>query len=189
MVVHVNQIEEEGLTINEPLGAELLAGALVSDGKDTGFRARDGFLLNARFQKVSGAVLLSAQFRPRLLGSCARCLTDVTVDLPVTFTLNLIPERVATPDEFAGEDDEHSARAGSFNLEEADEEIFDGHTIDLDPILCEQVLLALPMHVVCRDDCKGLCSLCGQNLNEGCCSCDRKIPDPRWNALKHIKIN
>ena len=53
----------------------------------------------------------------------------------------------------------------------------------------EQVLLALPMHAACGEDCKGLCGTCGQNLNEGQCGCATSQVDPRLAALKNIKLN
>jgi uncharacterized protein len=56
--------------------------------------------------------------------------------------------------------------------------------IDLDPVVREQLLLALPGYPVCREDCKGLCTVCGVNLNERDCGCDRHVPDPRWAALE-----
>ena len=60
--------------------------------------------------------------------------------------------------------------------------------VDLDPILREQVLLSLPEYPVCQEGCKGLCSVCGKNLNEGECGCDRKVPDPRWAGLAKVKL-
>ena len=52
----------------------------------------------------------------------------------------------------------------------------------------EQILLALPAYPVCGEGCKGLCPVCGANLNERECGCDRKVPDPRWAGLKDIKL-
>jgi uncharacterized protein len=74
-------------------------------------------------------------------------------------------------------------------LEDADEEWFDGKRIDLDPILREQVLLALPMSLLCAESCRGLCPVCGENLNLKDCRCERKVADPRWMALKDIKLS
>jgi len=53
----------------------------------------------------------------------------------------------------------------------------------------EQVLLAIPMSAVCREDCAGLCAQCGQNLNEKKCGCETKVIDPRLAPLKNIKLN
>jgi len=123
---------------------------------------------------------------------CKRCLVDVALDLPVSFTLNLVPESLVRSDEPEDEEPEDRGQgemAGSFGLEDADEEVFDGKTIDLDPIVREQVLLALPMNAVCREDCKGLCAQCGQNLNEKQCGCEQKVIDPRLAPLMNIKLN
>ena len=70
----------------------------------------------------------------------------------------------------------------------ADEEQFDGRQIDLGAIAREQILLAMPMDVVCKEDCRGLCSVCGQDLNAKECGCQRKVTDPRWAALQDIKL-
>jgi len=54
-------------------------------------------------------------------------------------------------------------------------------------VLREQVLLAVPLKAICRQDCKGLCSQCGANLNAAQCSCAEPVEDPRWAALKEIR--
>jgi uncharacterized protein len=57
----------------------------------------------------------------------------------------------------------------------------------LEDVLREQVLLAVPLKAICREDCKGLCPQCGKNLNLETCSCDNAITDPRWGALKDLR--
>ena len=78
--------------------------------------------------------------------------------------------------------------AGSFDPRQAEEEVYSGKVIDLDPLVREQLVLSLPAYPVCREDCKGLCPVCGANLNERECGCDRHVPDPRWAGLKSIKL-
>jgi uncharacterized protein len=51
----------------------------------------------------------------------------------------------------------------------------------------EQVLLAVPLKVICREDCKGLCPHCGANQNLERCSCSEPLEYPRWTALKDIR--
>jgi uncharacterized protein len=70
---------------------------------------------------------------------------------------------------------------------EAEIGYYQGDGLLLEDVLREQVLLALPLKVTCREDCKGLCVHCGQNLNEGQCSCSNAIEDPRWTALREIR--
>lgn len=189
--IPIEQIPEEGLEVDEPIGMELLAEALADEDQETGFHATAPSRLKAQLSKVSGGVLLEGKMTVQVAASCKRCLVEARRTLPVSFTLNLVPrDRVPGADELeAGEDKGKGERAGSFDLEDADEEVFDGKTIDLDPIVREQVLLALPMDVVCKDDCKGLCPMCGQNLNEKQCGCESTYVDPRFAALKDIKLN
>ncbi|WP_224370774.1 YceD family protein [Hyalangium versicolor] len=193
MVVKIEQIQETGLKLDEPIGLELLQEVLGGAGRDTGFRATRPSTLHASLRKVSGGVLVQGNFTAHVAAPCKRCLVDVTLDLPVSFTLNLVPESLVRGDDLGDKDEkddrEQGETAGSFELEDADEEVFDGKTIDLDPIVREQVLLALPMNAVCREDCKGLCAQCGQNLNEKQCGCEQKVIDPRLAPLANIKLN
>lgn len=193
MVVKIEQIQETGLKLDEPIGLELLQEVLGEAGHDTGFRATQPSTLHASLRKVSGGVLVQGNFTAHVAAPCKRCLVDVKVDLPVSFTLNMVPESLVRGDDLGDEDDKddrnQAETGGSFELKDTDEEVFDGKTIDLDPIVREQVLLALPMNAVCREDCKGLCAQCGQNLNEKQCGCEQKVIDPRLSPLMNIKLN
>ena len=57
--------------------------------------------------------------------------------------------------------------------------------LDLDALIAEDVYLAMPSRFLCKEDCKGLCSICGADLNVTTCSCGRQT-DPRWDALKNL---
>jgi uncharacterized protein len=70
---------------------------------------------------------------------------------------------------------------------EAEIGYYQGEGILLEDVLHEQLLLALPLKVTCREDCKGLCVHCGKNLNEEQCGCTTVIEDPRWTALREIR--
>jgi uncharacterized protein len=188
MVVTVDQIREGGLSLDETLSESFLTHALA-EVKDTGFRPEGPALLHVKLQKTGSGVLLRGSTEVTVHTPCRRCLADVHLGVPVSFTLNLVSQAALAGDDEDRGDDEQSERGGSFELERADEELFDGKTIDLDPLVREQVLLALPMHAVCREDCKGLCGSCGQNLNEGQCGCATTQVDPRLAALKNIKLN
>jgi uncharacterized protein len=70
-----------------------------------------------------------------------------------------------------------------------DEQVFPidaDNQLDLRPVLQELTILSVPMHVVCRPDCAGLCPVCGQNFNEGTCNCETDEIDPRLVALKAL---
>lgn len=60
--------------------------------------------------------------------------------------------------------------------------------IDLTPDLREAILLALPINVLCAEDCKGLCAQCGANLNEGACACRREKAAGAWSALDQLNF-
>lgn len=189
MVVTVDQIREGGLSLDETLSESFLTHALA-EVKDTGFRPDGPAPLHVKLQKTASGVLLRGSTEVAVHTPCRRCLADVHLTVPVTFTLNLVSRAaLAAAQDEDERDDEDAEHAGSFDLEQVDEELFDGKTIELDPLVREQVLLALPMHAVCREDCKGLCGTCGKNLNEGECGCVRSQVDPRLAALKNIKLN
>ena len=190
MVVSVDQIREGGLSLDEPLSEAFLTHALA-DVKDTGFRPIAPATLHVKLRKTASGVVVQGSTEVAVHTACRRCLDDVPLQIPISFTLNLVPARSLRGDdeEDADGDDEQSERAGSFELTRADEEVFDGKTIDLDPLVREQVLLALPMHALCSEDCKGLCGRCGQNLNEARCACETDPVDPRLAGLKNIKLN
>jgi len=190
LFIKIEQILDKGLELNEPIGMELLGRALSDEDGETGFHAVEPSRLKARLSKVSAGVLVEGSMPVKVGASCKRCLIEVQQTVPVKFTLNLVPRSQVAGDEGDGEDDRGKGeRGGSFDLDDADEELFDGKTIDLDPIVREQVLLALPMNVVCSEDCRGLCVKCGQNLNEAKCACDTTVIDPRLAALKNIKLS
>ena len=107
--------------------------------------------------------------------SCARCLDPVTHKVNWAFDLLYRPLGV-------------DRRAEEVAISEADTEIgyYVGDGLLLEDVLREQVLLATPVKLVCRDDCKGLCPQCGTNLNVETCNCQQP-GDPRWAALSELR--
>lgn len=190
MLVKIEEIRDAGLEVTEKLSLEQLVPAL----EGSGFKATEPVAAAVNLRKVSGGVLLSGRFTAHVEAPCKRCLAEARLDLPMTFTLNLVPAALARGEDVLSEDEveekeKHQGETGgSFSINDADEEVFDGKVIDLEPLVREQVLLALPMNALCREDCRGLCSQCGQNLNEKQCACESKFVDPRFAALKNIKL-
>jgi len=75
------------------------------------------------------------------------------------------------------------------NDEDNDEFILaENMQLDIQQLTMEDVLLSLPMIVLCKEDCKGMCSRCGKNLNEGACDCKKEV-DPRWEGLLQLLDN
>jgi len=108
--------------------------------------------------------------------SCARCLDPVTHSVDWAFDLLYRPLGV-------------DRRAEEVSITEADTEIgyYEGDGLLLEDVLREQVLLATPLKLVCREDCKGLCPQCGIDRNTASCTCEKPI-DPRLAALKGLKL-
>ncbi|MBR5524560.1 MAG: DUF177 domain-containing protein [Clostridia bacterium] len=114
----------------------------------------------------AGVVQLSARAQLVYDGQCDRCLTPFArpYDIPLEHTL------VATL-----EDEEND-----------DYILLENYQLDLTDLVMTDVLLELPYKSLCREDCRGLCPLCGTNLNEGLCGCNRKSVDPRLAVLGQL---
>jgi uncharacterized protein len=105
---------------------------------------------------------------------CARCLKEVR--LPLEAELIVLADR-------RGADAPRDERA----LEEEGEVLYhEGLEIDLGPSLREALILEVPQVVLCRPDCRGLCPRCGQDWNQGECSCSFRDSDPRWTVLREL---
>jgi len=116
------------------------------------------------------------EFSARLELSCARCLDPIICDLDKVFDLLYRPQGAD-----AGRDELTVTQA------EADIGYYVGEGLHLEDVLREQVLLAVPLKAVCRDDCRGLCPHCGRNLNLESCDCAEADADPRWAGLEQLK--
>lgn len=121
-------------------------------------------------------IRLNGTLSTRVESACARCLEPVVQDVAHKFDLLYRPL---------------GADAGreelSVTAAEAEVSYYQGEGLRLEDVLQEQVLLALPLKAICRDDCQGLCPHCGQNLNLQQCGCAEPLEDPRWSALKDIR--
>lgn len=109
---------------------------------------------------------------------CTRCLLPIEKELKIPFNVSFV-----TPENYTEE------KEAEINENDLQVSIFEGDKINLTEIVREQILLNLPLQVFCKDDCKGLCPKCGINQNLQNCNCDEKDVDPRWSALKNLKVS
>ena len=101
---------------------------------------------------------------------CARCLEPVEYSCDLEFDQEL--------DMNVSDED---------RVKDLDEQSYlCGYHLDADMLVCGELALQLPMRVLCREDCKGLCSRCGVNLNHTTCDCDQQSLDPRMAAIQDI---
>ena len=68
------------------------------------------------------------------------------------------------------------------DLDEEDSSYIEDKYLDLDILIFDEVVPKLPSRVLCKEDCKGLCPVCGTNLNEKECGCDRTVADPSYGS-------
>ena len=78
----------------------------------------------------------------------------------------------------------------SDKADELDENNYiDGYHLDVDRLLYNEILVGWPMRVLCSESCNGICNVCGQNLNEGACSCEDTRLDPRMSVIRDVFKN
>jgi len=104
---------------------------------------------------------------------CDRCLEPARCPIDSDFELFYRPVADGYGEEVAL--DEGEAQMG----------FYEGDGIELNDVLREHVLLALPMQRVCSEACRGICPVCGQNRNQKMCACQTESLDDRWEALKN----
>jgi DUF177 domain-containing protein len=187
MRVNIDEIKEHGLERSWDLPREQVDGFVSGDR--AGYRARGPAHVDAKLERFERRVRVGGRARAPLTVPCGRCLSPVSVDLPVDFDLTLVPADAQQEASGAARESDTGPVGGTFDADEAQEETYSGKVIDLDPIVREELLLALPGYPVCDESCKGLCPVCGANLNERECGCDRHVPDPRWAGLKNVKLD
>ncbi|MGI5213635.1 YceD family protein [Plantactinospora sp. CA-290183] len=141
------------------LGVELIG---VPEGADLS--------LDLRLESVSEGVLVSGTVTGPIEGECGRCLRPITDSLVVTIQELYAYER-STTDETTDEDE-----VGRIQ----------GDLIDLEPVLRDAVVLALPTNPVCREDCPGLCPECGVHWDELPADHSHQQVDPRWAGLSQL---
>ena len=149
------------------LGIEILG---VPEGSEVEF--------DLRLEAVMEGVLVTGSASAELEGECARCLEPIEEDLTIDFL------------ELFLYDDTQDGRAASKDDGEVDEETdvrrTEGDLIDLEPLLRDAVVLALPFQPLCSEDCPGLCVECGARLAEDPDHRHEEPVDPRWAALQDI---
>ncbi len=106
-----------------------------------------------------GKLILKGSTQLEVSVPCARCLEPVAVRLDIQLDLEMDAE---------------------------DKDYIDGYNLNVDQLVHDEALLIWPERVLCREDCRGLCSVCGQNLNKGSCGCEPADLDPRMAKVLDI---
>ena len=130
-----------------------------------------------RFVRDHAGILVQGPLATEVAMECARCLAPMRA--PVAFelvehfrpTIQLTEGPAILRD--PGEEDEAAT------------DIDAHHVLDLSAVIEQNILLNIPLHPLCRPDCRGLCQVCGADWNEGPCGCQTP-GDPRWDALRAL---
>lgn len=123
-----------------------------------------------------GEIRIEGKLNVKMQATCDRCLEMTSFSVDNEFDLVYMPDgegRIGGEDEV----DQAAIEVG----------FYQGNGMALNDVLREVVLLALPMQLVCREACKGICPVCGENRNERDCGCAVRAEDDRWNKLKEFR--
>lgn len=145
-------------------------------GPEPDFRVVEPITLAFNIFKDKQQFRLVGRVQTTLELPCSRCLEPFTAPVDQTFDLRYQPHTINT-----GE--------GEREIEEDDltTAFYENDEIDLGQLMREQFFLSLPMKPLCGDACRGLCPLCGTNLNRGTCDCKAEWQAPRLAALRELK--
>jgi uncharacterized protein len=171
MRFELDRLEEEGGRLSQVYQVD----DLLLDGEDV--RLVEPAEVRGRVRRKGKEVELRGRLDAKLEAPCDRCLQPVEIPISAEFT-----ERFVRAVSWAAEE-QHELHEDDLNLA-----VFDGEGIELDDLVREEILLAVPAVVLCREDCKGLCPICGVDRNLNDCQCEGNEVDSRWQKLKELQM-
>jgi len=124
-----------------------------------------------------GEIRVRGHLKTLMEADCDRCLEPARVPVDTDYDLFYRPAVAST----------HAAEEVALDPGEVEIAFYQGDGIDLTEVLREQIVLSMPMQRVCREDCRGICPMCGQNRNLVDCACEIRKVDDRWAALKTLQ--
>jgi uncharacterized protein len=170
MRFEIDRLTEQGEPFAHTYDLEELL--LEEDGARLSAPAEVGGRVSRKGQEVR----LRGRVRAQVEARCDRCLKPALFPVEANFDERYVP---------AGE--EVKSDETELHPDELSFSVYAGETLDADELVREQILLALPARLLCREECKGLCPGCGADLNSEPCTCTRDEVDPRWAALAAMK--
>ena len=177
MLFKIKEIGDDGLSLDLPVKAPWLAAECP--GLDA-VPSTGGLKVRGQLLMTGDDVFLRGTLRGGLDTTCARCLERARVAVDVALTVTFRPR--SEGQDAVDEEDED---------EELDVALYDGDEVDLAPEVRDQILLAFPLKPLCREECLGLCSVCGGNRNQVPCDCEERQAasrTPLATVLGKLKI-
>jgi uncharacterized protein len=174
--IHLRDIAAEGLHRDYDLAGAFAEEVFEGTEVDP---ARVTLAAELDLHRTGHEVLARGALSGEVVALCSRCAgpAHITVDAPL--------EALFVP---RGVEPKGEAEDGDL-LDQPEVVAYDDDIIDLKETLREELLVALPIAPLCREDCKGLCAHCGKELNEGPCGCAEEPKDDRWSGLKNLKLD
>ncbi|MBI4529488.1 MAG: DUF177 domain-containing protein [Deltaproteobacteria bacterium] len=175
MKITVEQITEspKDVVYNENID-EL--NRIYSEAKIQDFHFPAVIEVNLIYYRSGEDLFFTGRFRGTVEGCCSRCLKLYSFPIEKNFDFVLTPQP-------------QSEKKRELNTEEMGLSFYAGKEIELYPFIREQVLLSLPIRPLCDENCRGLCSGCGANLNDEVCLCFDPKADARMGIFRALKIN
>jgi uncharacterized protein len=171
MRIELEKLEELGGRFSRTYGID----ELPFDESD--LRLLEPVEVHGQARSKNGEVELRGNLQTKVTFPCGRCLKPVELPVDVKFAERFVPAV-----SWRGEEQHELSE------EELDLAVFDGEAVELDDLVKEEILLAIPGHVLCGEDCKGLCPGCGVDRNSQSCDCETAEVDSRWDKLKELQL-
>jgi uncharacterized protein len=171
MRIEIEKLEETGGKFAESYAPDQLIF------EDSELQLTEPVTVRGQARRKGSEVELRGELHAKAAAPCGRCLQPVELPIEVRFTERFVPA-VSWRNE-----PQHELQHEDLNIA-----VFDGAGIELDDLVKEEILLAVPGHVLCRGDCKGLCPVCGADRNQENCECESGQVDSRWEKLKDLRF-
>jgi len=142
---------------------------------DEEFRLVEPVHLDVEVRKDASKVRLTGRVQTTLETECGRCLESIRIPVDAALDLLLLPAS-----------DNKGEAEGEVREDDLGVSFYRDETLDLGDVMREQFYLSVPMKPLCREDCLGLCPVCGVNRNREACACRTDWVDPRLEALKKL---
>lgn len=164
MKIEVFEIPEDGLNIE-----------IEEIPKIEGIKITKLFNAVFRIEKKEKEVFVKGIINGEVELQCSRCLKDYKMPIKSIVELSYHPIEELNKEELV-----------ELKSDEMDVDFYRKGLIETEDIVRDQILLSIPMKPLCSEDCKGLCHICGTDLNEFSCGCTTKETDPRMAVLQTL---
>lgn len=135
--------------------------------------------VSGQIRREGSRLKVDGRIAARLELECDRCLNLIEFPVASRFKLDYV-----TREHYQAQQEIDLTR--ELTEEDLDLSFFDGKVIEIDELVREELLLAVPTHLLCKENCKGVCPNCGVDRNSTDCRCEIQDGDPRWAGLREL---